>query len=322
MRPFRFGNRYRRSFVGPSHPQSCACSRARRLAFLSACAFGLVPAPVRAVEPVILLSDGDGPAVFVRYDVDPCSGKVAFDASESTGSAPGCRISRFHWWFGERKIVARPESRRPDPVYRFRTAGAHRVTLVVTDQCGTSHTATLGVHVPESLKSAEIDGLIRLSKQRVSVSESVTLLVVTEDRGTEDLAYEWDFGDGSAIDPNPRPTHFFGADGLYPVTVTLTDPCGRTATASTEILVGPVDPPPTIDVQRGRMIDVPSIQPGGGSADPTGRTEMQLPQPVVCGLSEAVSGIVASGERSEEDESVVIDTPDILRGAATRSPIP
>lgn len=51
------------------------------------------------------------------------------------------------------------------------------------------------------------------------------------------LSYSWNFGDGGgSIEPNP--TRFYEAPGLYPVTLTVTDPLGRTGSAYLVITVG------------------------------------------------------------------------------------
>ena len=284
--------------------------RSRSLSLLAAGVLGFSVPSARAQESRVVFSDGDSPAVVVRYDVDACSGTVAFDASETTGSAPGCRINRFQWWFGEGKARAWPDSRRPDPAYRFRASGDHVVTLVVTDQCRKSRSATIEVHVPRAPTPTPVDLQIHSSKDRASTGESVTFQVSGDDLGDEGRAYDWDFGDGSPFDSRPRPTHVFAEDGVHTVTLTVTDACGRTATATTEIAVGPIDPPPVIDTQIGRVVEAPTAQTVD-TFDAAAQTAMGLPQPVICALSDAVAGVAGSEGRVEDGEPVVHGAADL-----------
>jgi PKD repeat protein len=52
--------------------------------------------------------------------------------------------------------------------------------------------------------------------------------------------YDWDFGDGGS-DTGATPTHVYGADGSYTVTLTVTDDEGATGSTSQTVVIG--DPP-------------------------------------------------------------------------------
>jgi probable HAF family extracellular repeat protein len=51
------------------------------------------------------------------------------------------------------------------------------------------------------------------------------------------LAYAWDFGDGSAVASDPNPTHVYTVPGKYTAVLSLTDGDGMTATATVAITV-------------------------------------------------------------------------------------
>ncbi|GAA2118046.1 PQQ-dependent sugar dehydrogenase [Streptomyces synnematoformans] len=70
----------------------------------------------------------------------------------------------------------------------------------------------------------------------------------TDPDGTE-LTYAWDFGDGATSD-QPHPAHTYAENGTYRVTLTATDPGGRTGSANVQITVGNTAPTVTLDLPR------------------------------------------------------------------------
>lgn len=88
------------------------------------------------------------------------------------------------------------------------------------------------------------------------------------DDGPQPLSFLWDFGDGGSA-TGPDPFHQYTADGLYPVTLTVSD--GEDTTAFTALSIAVGDPPvPTIASPRAgtayRAGDV--ITFAGGATDP------------------------------------------------------
>ncbi|MFF0809478.1 PQQ-dependent sugar dehydrogenase [Streptomyces albogriseolus] len=68
----------------------------------------------------------------------------------------------------------------------------------------------------------------------------------TTDPDGDTLSYAWTFGDG-ATSTAADPSHTYTADGQYTATVKVTDPTGRSATASVRITVGNTAPTVRID---------------------------------------------------------------------------
>ncbi len=67
----------------------------------------------------------------------------------------------------------------------------------------------------------------------------------SEDYDDDEITYSWAFESG-VVSNDPNPTHTFDANGIYPVTLTLTDATGATATKSINIEVG--NEPPNLSI--------------------------------------------------------------------------
>ncbi|HAP69294.1 MAG TPA: hypothetical protein DCR04_06135 [Flavobacteriales bacterium] len=65
------------------------------------------------------------------------------------------------------------------------------------------------------------------------------------------LLYAWDFGDGSAINTDPSPTHLYTTDGNFTINLVVVDVNGCTATASSTTNVYPL-PNPAMNISDGQ----------------------------------------------------------------------
>jgi PKD repeat protein len=87
--------------------------------------------------------------------------------------------------------------------------------------------------------------LAAIASPSLPVSEGTPLTL--DGSGSSDLdgilvAYDWDFGDGSAPSTGPTSAHAFGDDGAYTVTLTVTDDRGGQGT--TTVVIDVVNAPP------------------------------------------------------------------------------
>jgi glucose/arabinose dehydrogenase len=73
----------------------------------------------------------------------------------------------------------------------------------------------------------------------------------------DDLAFAWDFGDGSEVSNEPNPTHTFAADGTYNVTLTVTDEFNNASTKTLLIHAGQTAPDITITSPADKTIATP-----------------------------------------------------------------
>lgn len=84
------------------------------------------------------------------------------------------------------------------------------------------------------------------------------------------LSYAWDFGDGST-GTGATPQHIYADNGNYIVTLTVTDPTGAEATATTAVTVFNVAP--TVNAFGGASLLVHQTYAGGGSFTDPGADE-------------------------------------------------
>ncbi len=106
---------------------------------------------------------------------------------------------------------------------------------------------------------------------------SPPLLVSFSGAGSSDpegqsLAFDWDFGDGSAHSSAANPQHTYTAAGLYDATLTVTDPPGLFGQDVVQIAVGNVPPTATILAPTMNMTYHPpvTIDLSGQGIDPEG----------------------------------------------------
>lgn len=117
--------------------------------------------------------------------------------------------------------------------------GTYTVTLTATATTGGESTSASTVVVTNTAPSV---GSVRANTG--SEGSTQNLSVVASDPGTTDvLSYAWDFGDeGTAVTTTGATSHVWTDDGVYRVTVTVTDGDGGSTTSSRNVTVTNVIP--------------------------------------------------------------------------------
>ena len=156
---------------------------------------------------------------------------MSFDGSAST-DADGSIVSHA-WDFGDGQAAAGPTAS-----HLYSVPGSYAVTLTVTDDGGATATATASIQVAAppppnqpptaSLAVGPLSGDAPLT---VSFDGSAST-----DADGSIVSHAWDFGDGQAA-AGPTASNVYTVPGSYPLTLTVTDDDGATATASTTIAV-------------------------------------------------------------------------------------
>ncbi|NEQ48475.1 MAG: PKD domain-containing protein [Leptolyngbya sp. SIOISBB] len=152
----------------------------------------------------------------------------------ATATDPGNDTLTYTWDFGD----------GTDPVlgqtadHSYADDGTYTVTLTVSDPHGGSTTETQTLEIDNT---APVITAINGSTE-VNGGESLTLSALATDPGDDTPTYTWDFGDGSDIVIGSTAQHTFADNGLYPVTLTVTDEDGGITTQTLEITVNNVAP--------------------------------------------------------------------------------
>lgn len=177
----------------------------------------------------------DNEQVFAAFTFTPEEGQapleVTFDASESRD--PDGFIVRYEWDFSNNGIF---DAEGMVATFTFDEPGNYPVTLRVTDNSGETNTVEHIVVV----KSDEIifpvvrntpadDILVPGRAYQFDASDSAS-------SEGEITRYEWNFGDGQ-IRSGRRVTHTFLREGVYEVSLKLTDSAGNTADYARNVTV-------------------------------------------------------------------------------------
>ena len=125
--------------------------------------------------------------------------------NQSSGQFP----LSFLWNFGDGITSA-----LTSPVHGYGSPGVFNVSLTASDLCGLDtiiDPVTTTCTAPTSQFNWTTDGLL------VSFTD--------QSSGTLPFDYLWDFGDG-ITSTQQSPAHIYGSAGIYPVTLSLSAPCG------------------------------------------------------------------------------------------------
>jgi PKD repeat protein len=153
---------------------------------------------------------------------------ASFDGSGSSDSDG--TIASYAWDFGDGS-----QASGISPNHTYNATGDYTVSLTVKDDGGATDTDTQTVHVTDANPTAAF------------TSTTNQLTVSADGSGSSDsdgtvASYDWNWGDGSADDSGVSPSHTFAASGTYPVTLTVTDNAGGTATVEHDVMVSNAAP--------------------------------------------------------------------------------
>src|SRR5581483_8723201 len=145
------------------------------------------------------------------------------------------------------------------PSHSCAAGGTYVVTLTVTDTHGASDTATVAAAItganqpPTANAGGPYNG-------EAGVAVPIDGSKSSDPDGTS-LTYSWDFGDGSPKGAGVKPSHVYANTGTFAVSLTVTDPGGLTANASTTATVtASVDRVPPVVTLSGAKQALPGSQ--------------------------------------------------------------
>ncbi|MDE0801807.1 MAG: PKD domain-containing protein, partial [Acidimicrobiales bacterium] len=217
-------------------------------------------------------------AQFVRGDCveDPCTTADAIEFTDESVPAGGVPIVGWNWSFGDGTT-----STDQHPTHRFVDLPADGtdtfdVYLTVTDAIGRTDGHTQQVTLQSAAPEIDASGL----EHETVVGEPLTMTVdvtdpdnVGRDPGAQQIPeVEWDLDDDGVADvtqstSTPSVTHTFDAPGGHPVTVTATDPHGRTTSHDFVVTVAPAPATQFVDVIGGWDARIAAGDLDGDGAD-------------------------------------------------------
>ena len=191
---------------------------------------------------------------------------VTFDGSGSSDPDGGA-LTAYDWDFGDGNTGT-----GVSPTHTYASVGTYTVTLTVVDDEGAisapaSTTSDIGV-VANQPPIADANG---------PYSGAVGVNVMFDGTGSSDpdgtiASYDWDFGDGNT-GTGASPQHAYAADGVYDVTLTVTDDLGAVsdlATTTATIVEGNLPPVSDPNGPYSGTVGMPVSFDGSGSLDPDG----------------------------------------------------
>lgn len=167
------------------------------------------------------------PTASFTFTGETCAnGTISFN---NTSTPSGSPISFTIWDFGD---GGSSTSISPSHVYTI--AGSYTVKLTIQDELGNIDQTVQSVVITPI---PQVDFIFSASDQCVSTTQSFTNLSSIP---SNDLTYEWDFGDGSGVSTLVNPTYNYSMSGIYFVSLTATSlSTGCDHTISQELVINP-----------------------------------------------------------------------------------
>jgi len=138
------------------------------------------------------------------------------------------------------------------PTHVYTAPGIYTATLAVADDDGGTGSDTLVITVTEQITPVYDTPLVSLGPERsVAEGSPITLTAVITDPDTPSgHILHWDFGDEGTAGGTLTPTHVYADDGVYPVTLAVTDTTGLSGAGHLTVTVTNVAPTLTAGADR------------------------------------------------------------------------
>jgi PKD repeat protein len=194
----------------------------------------------------LTITDNDGGTdsstrIITTRNVEPTAG---FRAPSTVNVGDGVRFVdestdpeggplTYLWNFGDGST-----STAKNPIHEYTTPEAVLVSLLITDDEGATHTATLTIVIFPTIRPvAEFSH----EPEGGTIHDTVAFIDESRDEDGSILIWEWDFGDGETSS-RKDPTHTFEDKGTHRVTLTVEDDDGNTDTVTQSVTIENLPP--------------------------------------------------------------------------------
>ena len=184
------------------------------------------------------------PIVYAGPDMNAMEGEIINFLGEFADSGQ-LDTHTISWDFGDSGST----SGTLTPTHVYQDDGLYVVTLTVADDDGGISMDDLFMTIHNSPPVVDIG-----PDHTIDEGDSITFSAVITDPGSDTFTYEWDFNSDSVIDSTvENPTHIFSDNGVYIVTLTVTDDDGGKGNRSSIVTVNNVAP--TVDIGPDQTIN-------------------------------------------------------------------
>lgn len=161
--------------------------------------------------------------------------EVKFDASES--SDPDGEIVAYEWDFDEDGQF--DDGAGKEASYTFEKSGTFKVSLRIVDNSGDSATAEKNIEISDAFSLQARISVQAESNGKLLVNKSYLFDAGKSSSPDSTITkYEWNFGDGTSPKKSKTVSYAYKTEGVYEITLKVTDDKNTTATKMQKITVG------------------------------------------------------------------------------------
>jgi PKD repeat protein len=158
----------------------------------------------------------------------PAGVPVAFDKSFVGGLADKS-VKHYTWDFGDGTSSVQSSSSAITHQYKY--PGIYNVTLHATDSLETCSSS-----ITNEVKVGQVGNSLETDFYTSAISGKTVNLFASTSGGVAPYTYLWDFGDGSVAN-SIGVNHTYAAEGIYLVSLTVTDAAGHSAVHKANIML-------------------------------------------------------------------------------------
>jgi len=151
-----------------------------------------------------------------------------------------CQPISYEWNFGDGQT-----SIQSNPFHAYAIPGRYTVTLKYKSKCNGSLIVTETTVTREVTVTSVLSSKLDFTSQISTCGTTFTAIPIHPDKNCSNVAYEWDFGDGSPKSTLQSPSHSYSRAGSYYASLKLTYSCSgcQKFITYTKKIIAPEQPP-------------------------------------------------------------------------------